>query len=330
MRAAVLSEFGPPSSVRVVEVPMPPCKSEDVLIKVAAAGVNPVDWKECEGFLGPFYPQYPELWSPGYDAAGTVHSVGSAVTQFRVGQRVVAFSDRRDNGHNGTFAEFVRVLASAVAPVPDKVSLITAAALPTAGLTGYQALFHSGKGNLRSGDSVLIHGAAGGVGSYAVQFAKACGLRVAATCAARNEEYVADLGAELVIAYDRQSIDVELKQWRADGLDAIIDCVSGSSLPNALEVLRPGGRLVSIATLTQDGDIAADTEKALQRGRTKVFSIIDFSRIDADLREMLAMINDGKVTPPPLTTFPLRDAPQALQRMKDGQLRGKIVLMMDA
>ncbi len=330
MRAAVLSSFGPPSTVRIAEVPMPACKTADVLIKVAAAGVNPVDWKECEGFLAPFYAKYPDLWTPGYDAAGTVHAVGSGVTQFRVGDRVVAFSDRRDNGHNGTFAEYVRVLPSAVAAVPDDVDLVTAASIPTAGLTGFQALFHKGKADLRNGDGVLIHGAAGGVGSYAVQFAAARGLHVAATCAARNLAYVTGLGAEMVIPYDREAIDLAMKRWRPGGVEAIIDCVSGASFPNALDALRRSGRLVSIATLTQDGDIAADTEKAALRGCTKIFSIIDFSHIDADLSEMLEMIDSGAVKAPPVHLFSLNDASQALQRMKDGQIRGKIVLKMDA
>ena len=109
MKAMVMAGFGSPSRASIEDVPMPPCRERDVLIELRAAGVNPVDWKECEGHLEPFYGSYADRWVPGYDAAGIVHAVGSQVTQFKPGDRVVAFSDRRENGHNGTFAQYVRV-----------------------------------------------------------------------------------------------------------------------------------------------------------------------------------------------------------------------------
>jgi NADPH:quinone reductase-like Zn-dependent oxidoreductase len=326
MRAAVMSGFGPPEKLHIAEVPMPACRAGDVLIKVAAAGVNPVDWKECEGHLEQFYGAYTDPWVPGYDAAGIVAAVGPDVRGFRPGDRVVAFSDRRENGHNGTFADYVRVLANAVAHVPDTVALTDAAALPTAGLTGYQALFAANKAGLSRGDSVLIHGASGGVGSFAVQFAESRGLHIAASCSARNIDYVRSLGAELVLDYARGGIVAAVRQWRPEGVDAVIDCVSGGTLPDALDALRPGGRLLSIATLTQDGDVAGDVARAEARGLTKILSIIDFDAVDRELGEMVALIADGQVAMPPVALFPLDAAPEALVQMKAGGVRGKIVL----
>jgi NADPH2:quinone reductase len=173
---------------------------------------------------------------------------------------------------------------------------------------------------------VLIHGASGGVGSYTVQFAKAAGLRVAATCSARNLEYVANLGVDLVIDYGKGRITESLREWEPDGLDALVDCVSNNSIANPEAILKLGGRLISIATLTQDGDIAGDTAKAAQLGYEKILSIMEFDRIGEELSEVLALMANGKVTPPPLTAYPLKQGVQALEAMKRGSVRGKIVL----
>lgn len=328
MQAIVMDGFGPPSKARLEQVPLPPCRPGDVLIEVCAAGVNPVDWKECVGHLEQFYGAYDDRWVPGYDAAGIVHSVGPAVSGFKPGDRVVAFSDRRENGHNGTFAQYVRVLANAVSLVPDSVDLAAAAAIPTAGLTGYQALHRRSKAALNRGDAVLIHGASGGVGSYTVQLAKAAGLRVAATCRAANMAYVASLGADFVSDYGAGRLLDDVKAWSADGIDAIIDCVSGGTLSEPEKILQPGGKLISIATLTQDGDIAAHIEKAARLGYTKIFSFMEFDRIGDELGEILAHMAEGKVKAPPLTHYPLSSGSEALQAMKDGGVRGKIVLEM--
>lgn len=328
MQALVIIGFGPPGQARIADMPMPSCGPNDVLIKVVAAGINPVDWKECEGHLEQFYGSYAETWIPGYDAAGLVHAIGSDVRTFKPGDRVVAFSDRRANGHNGTFAEYVRVLESDVSLVPASVDLADAAAIPTAGLTGYQALVRVGKAGLGKGDTVFIHGASGGVGSYAVQFAKALGLRVAANSSAKNIDYVRSLGADLVLDYSKGDMAAAIRQWQPQGVDAIIDCVSGGSLPDAFEALRPEGKLVSIATLVQDGDIAGDIEKAAENGFTKIFSIMEFDRIGGELGEILDLMDRGLVTPPPLARYPLKDGAKALEQAKNGGVRGKIILQI--
>jgi NADPH2:quinone reductase len=329
MRALVMTGFGPPGKhIAVQTMPLPACKANDLLIRVAAAGVNPVDWKECEGFLQPFYGVYERKWIPGYDAAGVVERVGANVSGFGRGDRVVLFSDRRDNGHNGTFADYVRVLANAVAKVPAQVDLREAAAIPTAALTGYQALIAANKASLKTGNHVLIHGASGGVGSYAVQFAKSAGLKVAATCRAQNADFVTSLGADRVIDYSGDDIARSVRRWAPEGVHAIIDCVSGGTLPDAFDALRAGGKLISIATLTQDGDIAAETSRAAERGCEKLFSIMNFDRIGEELGEILALMARGEVKSPPLTPYSLDRGAEALEHMKRGGVRGKIVITM--
>jgi NADPH:quinone reductase-like Zn-dependent oxidoreductase len=326
MRAVAISGFGPPSKVQFTDVPMPSCEPNDVVVKVAAAGVNPVDWKECEGHLQAFYTNYPDPWVIGYDAAGTIHTVGGNVKGYKPGDRVVVFSDRRDNGHNGTFAEYVRVASDAVAHVPPSVDLVDAAAIPVAGLTGYQILFRPHKAGLKAGDSVLIHGASGGVGSYAVQFAKARGIHVAATCSAKNVDYVKSLGADLVIDYAKGNIVADVRKWRSEGVHAVIDGVGGGTLPDALDALRLKGRVLCIATLTQDDDPEAEAKRAAARGFTWALSIIEFDRINQDLSEMIDLMAKGLVKPPPLTIYPLNEGAKALQHSKDGGIKGKIVL----
>ncbi|MDG2003653.1 MAG: NADP-dependent oxidoreductase [Novosphingobium sp.] len=328
MRAAIMNGFDTPDTLRIADVPIPPCGPRDIIIEVAAAGVNPVDWKECEGNLQQFYGDYGDAWTPGYDGAGTVSQVGDQVTAFRPGDRVVAFSDRRENGHNGTFAEYFRVLDNAASLVPDDVALADAAAIPTAALTGLQALFRASKAALASGDAVLIHGASGGVGSYSVQFAKARGLKVAGSCSARNCDFVRSLGADLVLDHAQGGIVEAVRAWMPDGVKAVVDCVSGGTLPDALDALSPGGRLISIATLVGDGDIEGDAQRASARGFEKIFSIMEFDRIGDELAEVLGMMSQGLVKAPPLETFPLDRASEALERMKAGGVRGKIVLTM--
>ena len=197
--------------------------------------------------------------------------------------------------------------------------------MPT--LTGYQALHRPNKAALKAGDSILIHGAAGGVGSYAVQFAKAAGILTAATCSAQNADYVATLGADHVIDYRQGNLAKAVKSWRSDGVDAIIDCVSGNTMPDALDALAPGGRLISVATLTQDGDLVRDGEAAAARGFSKIISIMEFDRIDQELAAILDLLDRKIVKTPPILRYPLNEGREALIRMKQGGVQGKIVIV---
>jgi NADPH2:quinone reductase len=328
MRALLMQEHGALEKLTLADVPMPECRPDDVVIRVAAAGVNPVDWKEVTGLLARYYGYYTGSWVPGYDAAGIVHEVGANVRDFAVGDRVVAFSDRRENGHNGTFADFVRVLSSVVCKLPDAVDFLSAAALPVAGLTAYQALYRADKGGLRSGDFVLIHGASGGVGSWGVQLAKALGLRVAGTCGSRNVEYVRSLGADLVVDYTQQNIFDAVKQWSPGGVHGIVDAVGVGTLRRGLDLLQPNGRWVCIMTSAVSEEMKEEAREAERRGMRKLHTIMNFDRINQEFEEVLAFMSEDKIRVRPLVIYPLREARMALQHVMEFGSRGKVVLTM--
>jgi len=176
------------------------------------------------------------------------------------------------------------------------------------------------------GQKVLIHGAAGGVGSFAVQFAKSAGLLVAATCGSQNVDYVRSLGADRVIDYKTEDIGRAIRDWSAEGVDVILDVVGSTTLPHALDMLRPGGRLVGILKVTADGDIERDRKEAEGRGFRKITFIIDFERGRDSMREITNLIDAGLVRVPPIEMLPLEDAARAHQMIESGHVRGKLVL----
>ena len=211
--------------------------------------------------------------------------------------------------------------------MPKSLSFAQAAAVPVAALTAFQALFHAEKGGgMIPGQKVLIHGAAGGVGSFAVQFAKSGGLLVAATCGTNNVAYVRSLGADRVIDYKTEDIGRAIRDWSAEGVDVVLDIVGSTTLPHALDMLRPGGRLVSILTVTADGDIERDRKEAERRGFRKIAFIIDFDRARDSMREITHLIDGGLVRVPPIDVLPLEHAARAHRMIETGHVRGKLVL----
>ncbi|HXB68810.1 MAG TPA: zinc-binding dehydrogenase [Candidatus Acidoferrales bacterium] len=176
------------------------------------------------------------------------------------------------------------------------------------------------------GQKVLIHGAAGGVGSFAVQFAKSGGLRVAATCGTTNVPYVRSLGAEGVIDYRAEDVGRALRDRSADGVDVVLDAAGPATLPHALDMLRPGGRLVNILTATADGDIERDRKEAERRGFRRIVFLIDFDSAQESMRVITNLIDGGLVHVPPIEVLPLEDAARAHQMIETGHVRGKLVL----
>jgi NADPH2:quinone reductase len=199
-------------------------------------------------------------------------------------------------------------------------------AIPVASLTAFQALFHAEKGGMIPGQKVLIHGAAGGVGSFAVQFAKSGGLLVAATCGTPNVAYVRSLGADRVIDYRTEDVGRAVRDWSTDGVDVVLDAVGPATVPHALDMLRPSGRLVNILTATANGDIERDRKEAERRGFRKITFIIDFERARESMREITNLIDRGLVHVPPINVLPLEDAALAHHMIDTGHLRGKLVL----
>ena len=210
--------------------------------------------------------------------------------------------------------------------MPKSLNFAQAAAVPIASLTAFQSLFHAEKGGMIPGQKVLIHGAAGGVGSFAVQFAKSGGLLVAATCGTPNVTYVRSLGADRVIDYKTNEVCQAVRDWSAEGVDVVLDAVGPATLPQALDLLRPGGRLINILTVTADGDIERDRKEAERRGFRKVTMIIDFERARDSMREITNLIDAGLVHVPPIHVLLLEDAALAHQMIDTGHVRGKLVL----
>jgi NADPH2:quinone reductase len=328
MRAMVFDSYGEPDVMSLREAPVPEPQDGEVLIRVGYAGVNPSDSKARSGqsaragyrVRGVDFP-----FVTGMDAAGVVERTGSNVNGFGQGDRVITWS-AADGKTWGSYAEFMRVPARNVSPMPKSLSFAQAAAVPVAALTAFQALFHAEKGGMIPGQNVLIHGAAGGVGSFAVQFAKSGGLLVATTCGANNAAYVRSLGADRVIDYKTEDLGRAIRDWSAEGVDVVLDVVGSTTLPYALDMLRPGGRLVSILTVTADGDIERDRKEAEARGVRKISFIIDFERAQESMREIANLIDAGLVHVPPINVLALEDAVLAHQMIETGHVRGKLVL----
>jgi NADPH2:quinone reductase len=322
----IIDEFGDSGKLRLAEVLRPIPADNEVLIRVACSAVNPIDWKERQGVMarGERRRNYEFPYVLGFDASGIVDSVGRAVTKFLPGQRVVTCSD--GPGKWGTYAEYVAVREDRVGPMPESLDFASAAAFPLAGLTVWQDLFAPEKGALEAGQNVLIHGGAGGIGSYGIQFAKTAGLAIAATCRSANIDYVTSLGADRVIDYQRENIADALRKWRPAGVDMVLDAVGPGTLPDVFEMLRPGGRLVSVATLTDDGDVAGDKAEASRRGFEKIWAIMSFEGVDMQLAEIARLFDCGAIRSPPIRIFPLESVAEAHRLIETGHVRGKIVL----
>ncbi|MGH8808072.1 MAG: NADP-dependent oxidoreductase, partial [Noviherbaspirillum sp.] len=245
MRAVVIDRVGGPEVLRIADVSRPEPGPGEVLIRVACAGVNPADWKCREGYLGSFI-SYTFPFVIGFDLAGTVAAVGTGVTGFAEGMRVFAQTDV-GAGKWGSYAEYASVRHDSVVRMPDSLSFAQAAAVPTPALAAWTGLFDDG--GLQAGQKVLIHGGAGAVGTFAIQFAKLAGAEVAATCGARNADYVRMLGCDKSIDYRAQDVRAALHDWAPEGVDMVLDAVGCGSLPKGPDMLRPGGILVAILTL---------------------------------------------------------------------------------
>jgi NADPH2:quinone reductase len=324
MRAVVLERFGGPQELHIATVPRPVAGPGELLVKVAYAGINPADWKDREGHTAAFFNiNFPYII--GFDAAGTVAGIGPGVTGFSLGDRVFTPSDH-GQGVAGSYAQYITVSRERLVSVPDSLDLQSAAAVPVAALTAWQALFSAEKGNLMARQRVMIHGASGGLGSFAIQFAKLGKAEVATSCSARNLDYVRSLGSDLALDYHNQDFTATIAEWAPGGLDLIIDAVGAGTLPEAWNLLRPGGRLVSIATLVADGDIEADCAATARRGCHKVYAVMDDTRVVQELSRIAEHLAAGEIRMPPVACLPMDQVRAAHQQIQGGHVRGKLVL----
>jgi len=308
MKAISYSRYGGPEVFEYGEVRDPKVGPDAVLVKVRAAAVNPVDWKAREGYLdGILDPVFPVV--PGWDVSGVVVQPGVSVTEFAVGDEVVGYV-REDFLSRGTFAEYVAAPVRTLARKPRNLSFEEAAGLPLAGLTAYQGLVHALC--VRRGETVLVHAAAGGVGSLAVQIGRHLGCRVLGTASERNHDFVRSLGGEPV-TYGEGLVD-RIRGLAPEGVDAAFDTVGGDALKASVNVLTPEGRLASIA----DGDVLGYGGRYF------------WVRPDAqDLTRLAELAEQGVVSVHVSETFPLERAAEAYRLNQEGRTRGKIVVTVE-
>jgi NADPH:quinone reductase-like Zn-dependent oxidoreductase len=305
MKAVCIHSFGGPEVLKVENLDVPQPKDDEVLIKVHAASVNPVDYKIRAGQ----YPPVKEQQLPkvlGRDVSGTVERCGRAVRNFKEGDSVYAMLE----GGSGGYAEYVTIKANLCSAKPDSLDYSQAAAMPLAGLTAWQGLFD--EGNLHAGQRVLIHGGAGGVGHLAIQFAKARGATVCTTVSSQDIEFVRSLGADEVVDYKTERFEDKVHD-----VDLVFDLVAGDTQERSWSVLKDGGTMVS--TLAKPSDIKAREHHARA---TNYIAHPD----GAELAEIGRLVDAGKVKPCVLATYPLDHAAEAQQRLEREHPHGKVVL----
>lgn len=308
MKALLVYEYGDSNAVRVEHIDRPVLEPDDILVRVHAASVNPVDWKVCDGLLKEKLPMAMPF-IPGGDFSGTVEEAGSATGGFSSDSAV--FGMTSTPGYRaGAFAEFVAVKAAHVAAMPASLSYEEAASVPLAALTAWQALFD--RAGLVAGQRILIHAGAGGVGGFAIQFAREAGAIVTTTTSAANADYVRELGATEVIDY--RSVKFE---DRCRDFDVVIDLIGGETQARSYGVLKRGGVLVN----AWGAIMREEAEAAGVRG-VKVAVEPD----GGQLARIAALIDAGKVRVLVANSFALEDCAAALVESRTGHVRGKIVL----
>lgn len=316
MKAILCDRFGGPEVMRLGEIDTPSPGPGEVLIRIHAAGVNPVDWKIREGGLARLFPcKFPLI--PGWDAAGAIAALGEGVTGLSLGERVWSFC-RKPDIQWGTYAEYVVMDAGGVAPMPANYTFAQASTVPLAALTAWQSLLEVAQ--LRPGQSVLIHAGAGGVGGFAVPIAKWVGANVIATAQAANHDYVRALGADHVIDYAAEDFVAATRALAPDGVDMAFGTVGGAVLTRSYQTVALGGILVSITDKT-------DKELA---GRLGIRCKYVFVKPDAGhLRRLAGLAEQGVLRLPDIVEMPLARAAEALDLSATGHVRGKIVLNVD-
>jgi NADPH:quinone reductase-like Zn-dependent oxidoreductase len=300
-----LHHFGGKEVLRTEELDVSQPDAGEVLVCVCAASVNPVDFKIRSG-------KYPSVkddrlpYTLGRDISGVVEKCGAQVTRFKVGDEVFGMVGI----HGGGYSEQAVADQQAIAAKPPELDHIHATAIPLAGLTAWQGLFRHGA--LKAGQSVLIHGGSGGVGHFAIQFAKARGARVLTTVSTKNVKFARDLGADVVIDYKKERFEDQARD-----LDMVFDLIDGETRERSWGALKKGGVLVS--TLTEPSQ-----EKARQFGVRALRYTVEAD--GGELGEIAALVVLGKVKPHVQKTFPLSAAADALASVEQGHSVGKIVL----
>jgi len=321
MKAAIYTQYGPPDVLRIMDVDTPVPTDAEVLIRIHAAAVNPLDWhflrgtprvaRVVFGFAGPKDPRL------GVDVAGQVEAVGKSVTRFKPGDAVFGVC-------KGAFAEYTCAAESKLATKPERISFEQAAGVPIAALTALQGLRDYGR--LQPGQKVLINGAAGGVGTFAVQIAKAFGAEVTGVCSARNVDLVRSIGADHVIDYTRHDFATSGHLF-----DVFFDCVGNRSLSACRRVLPPKGCYVAIGGGGMDTSSFTLIVDSIAQMVTSWFvsqTLVGFiaKTRQEDLVTLQGLLASGTVTPVIDRCFPLSALPDAIRYLEAGHARGKVII----
>ncbi len=312
MKAMIIKAFGGPEVLEPAEWPRPEPGPGQLLVRVLASSVNPVDFKirRAGGWAGVAPPAV-----IGYDVAGVVEAVGPGVAGFARGAKV--FYTPHIFGRPGTYAELHVVDADIVVPKPENLTFLEAASLPLAGGTAWDAVVRLAA--VRPGETVLIHAGAGGVGSLAVQLARAAGARVIATCSAANAALVRSLGADVVVDYRAQDpAQAALAATGGRGVEVAFDTVGGDTLARTIAAMRPYGRMVTCVSST------ADLSAALGRNLTVHFEFLE--RASHKMEALRVLAERGQLRPVIDSVVPLERVAEAHRRIEAGGMRGKIVL----
>lgn len=325
MKAVVYYQYGAPDVLQVVEVEKPIPGDKDVLVKVEAASINPFEWHFMEG--KPYMVRAmagwraPKRYRLGVDFAGTVVATGKSVTRYKIGDRVWGAED-------GALAQFVTLPEDdTFTSIPPNISFEQAASVPIAGMTALQALRDEGK--LRAGEKVLVNGASGGVGTFAVQLAKDLGGEVTGVTSTRNLAMVTALGADHVIDYTREDFTQGSQRY-----DLIIDNVGSHSLLDYRHALTPRGRLVIVGSTGGDpllGPMEAPVRAIFLRPfiSQKMSMVMASVNKRSDMEFLSGLMQEGKLTPVVDQHFPLEQVQAAMRYLKSGHARGKVVIDID-
>ncbi len=301
MKAVRIHSFGGPDVLKCEDVPLPQPGAGEIRIRIIAAGVNPVDWKIRQG-----YGNFPLPMTMGVDVSGVVDAVGEMEKAFEIGDKVFA----KVTPTQGGYAEYTVTDASQAAAKPKSISFVEAAAIPTAGLAAWQAIFDTA--GLKTGQSILIHGAAGGVGSFAVQLAKWKGAFVIGTSSGDHTRFVKELGADQVIDYKAQRFEDIVHD-----LDIVLDTVGGDTFDRSWSVLKPGGFLVTTVAMVPEGVAASHSV-----GASRIVTRPD----GKELAKIAELIDEGYIKPQVTSVLPLTEAKKAQEMSESQHIKGKIVL----
>jgi NADPH:quinone reductase-like Zn-dependent oxidoreductase len=304
MKAVIAHEYGAPEVLKIEEVPRPEPKDDEALVRVIASGVNPADPLTLSGKFAQEWGTHLPL-IPGYEIAGVVEKTGANITSLKAGDAVYGYPT-----FGGGWAEYITVKEWEVAPKPKSLSFAEAAAVPMGALTAWQALVDAAK--LHEGQTILIHGGSGGVGSFAIQIAKIRGARVIATASTANQDLLKQLGADVAIDYTKQKFEEIAKD-----VDCMLDPVGKDTLARSYAVMKKGGIILEL--------VGRPDPKELEKHEIRAIGV--WVKPNAkDLSKIAQLIDAGKIKPVVTQVRPLNEAIAAEQQAETHHTRGKVVL----